>query len=109
MSHRSALALAFFVGVTVVPATSAIEGCQPAKAVTKGFFDLADAACLTGLLDRTDLTDEQKIDICGIESALSNIAHTFLVKQRSVVEARVAAQVSARGALPCADRPDGGK
>lgn len=77
-----------------------IQGCQPAKDVTKSFFDLADAACLTGLLDRTDLSDQQKVDFCGIESALSGIAHTFLTRQRKVVDAQVAARL-ARSVGPC--------
>lgn len=94
----------------VIVAAPAEEGCTKEqgaaiKTGVKDVFNFADALCLSGLVERADLTNAQKIDICGIVEAGKDFADAFLVKEAGIQQARVTKAVAAHAAAACSCPP----
>lgn len=94
----------------VIVASPAEEGCTKEqgaaiKTGVKDVFTFADALCLSGIVERTDLTNAQKIDLCAIVEAGKDFADAFLVKEAAIQQARITKAVAAHAAATCACPP----
>jgi hypothetical protein len=56
--------------------------------------------CLSGLVDRIDLSDEEKLVACEVTSVLHDLGQQYLVTERGHRAAAVQRALAARGLAP---------